>query len=176
MVRDLTSKFRKRSEPTPPRGEASRGLLRAWGLDQLLTEEDDPELWAAVLFRYWPAPTDPNLDVPGLRFGLGDASYGSGLSAARAAQEGRISEPDIWCFEMDGGGGPQPVRSEERRAVSDCRRSLLIERPSKGLDSVLVDHYHSEGPLAGKGGTVLWQYSYRHGMWEPETVRTVRMS
>lgn len=35
-------------------------LLHAYGLDQAITDEDDPFLWEAVLSRYWPHPSAPD--------------------------------------------------------------------------------------------------------------------
>ncbi len=185
-IRRLLSKSRRsgKPEPVPPRGEAGRRYLESWGLDRVLGEDDDPELWVAALFRYWPAPTDPELDPSGLRFCVGDVAAlgGGGMMAERAAAE-HGAELEIWCFVPRGNGGLRAVSPEERRELEERqliptvpKSSLYVDRPSKGVDNVYVGHNHVRGPLDGRGATVEWAYDRRDGMWKPENVRVVRMS
>ena len=39
-------------------------ILQRYGLDQVLTDQDDPRLWATVVDMLWPHPDDPHLVDP----------------------------------------------------------------------------------------------------------------
>lgn len=45
-------------------------VLRVYGLDQIVTEEDDPWLWAYVLIHHWPAPWESHVELSSLGFGI----------------------------------------------------------------------------------------------------------
>jgi hypothetical protein len=72
----------------------SEEVPRSYGLLGAPTQEDYPELWAAVLIEPWPAPDDPDLDMVGLSFEVG------GSYTARAidppASNGVALQPR-WC-------------------------------------------------------------------------------
>lgn len=75
-------------------GEHDLVLLSAYGLDELLTADDDPALWAAALAQHWPTPGSDALTIDVLRFGVGRvAADGEEVDA----KSGMVVI-DTWCF------------------------------------------------------------------------------
>ena len=63
----------KRYPPPPPAPpQTSLELLERYDLVALLTKEDDPTLWSAVIHTHFPMPENGKIFVPGLRFGIGE--------------------------------------------------------------------------------------------------------
>src|SRR5258708_18661494 len=65
-------------------------FLRGYGLDAMLTSEDDVTLWAAVISVYWPLPHDAKINIEGLRFGVGTFDDQTLMKLQPIA---------AWCFE-----------------------------------------------------------------------------
>ncbi len=78
-------------------------LIQAYGLDALLTEQDDPALWEAALSAYWPHPGDPASLVDALRFDVGrrlaegETPQGE-TNSLHANMRGMVDIVE-WCFE-----------------------------------------------------------------------------
>ena len=106
-----------------------QGVLGAYGLDQVLTDQDDPHLWAAALIRHWPAPGDPDCEPSTLRFGVGRVAS-AGDEAAPMGRSGMVKIVS-WCFER--------VDTDHLRAVpcSDAPRMSLMSMIASGNLSAL---------------------------------------
>src|SRR5262245_13351638 len=64
-------------------------LLHQFGLEQLLSDDDDARLWAAVLHRYWPPISDPRIDRAALYFEIGTLN---------PRDQRGISRLEDWCL------------------------------------------------------------------------------
>lgn len=78
-----------------------------YGLDALLTGQDDPVLWEAALRRHWPAPDSPDCQVDALRFDLGRRLAEGELpqgerNELHASMRGMV-DIEEWCFERVSG-------------------------------------------------------------------------
>jgi len=159
-------------------------VLRLYGLDRVLTEQDDPALWAAVLVRHWPAPGSPDMDPAALRFGVG----GIPADEARASPRSGLEKIETWCFERVDADHLRVVPCAERPQVSFMfalamgastedpellrgRMYLDVSRPSRGEERALVHAGVSAPPNAGTGETRRWRVGDT-GNWT-ETAETV---
>ncbi len=158
--------------------EGTIAVLRAYGLDQVITDQDDPQLWASVLVKYWPAPSDPVVLPETLQFGVGRTVRGEDGEAVSVGRNG-MEQIEVWCFERV---------DDERLRVVECKSKpsagmlmamammeggdlsklglsggfgvtdyIDISRPSKGEESVLVHKGVSMPPNAGEGKTCYWE-------------------
>lgn len=124
-------------------------FLARYGLDAVLTDDDDPGLWAAVVGAHWPPPGDPSLNAPGLSFGLA-YSYDPPWTFARVGPYAlRVVES------VDPADAPRGLRAPRLRRFPYL--SIRIERPSAGKDRALVDTGRTLGFLAGQGETRVWE-------------------
>ena len=77
--------------------------LQAFGLNSLLTEQDDPALWEAALSLYWPAPDSPDSLVEALRFDVGrmlaDGELPQGETNEQHFKMRGMVDIEEWCFE-----------------------------------------------------------------------------
>jgi hypothetical protein len=159
-------------------------VLRLYGLDCILTEQDDPALWAAILVKHWPAPGSPDMDPAALRFGIGKIP----LDEARASPRSGLEEIETWCFERIDADHLRVVPCADRPQVSFMstlamgasienpdlwrgRMYLDVSRPSRGEERALVHSGVSTPPNAGTGETRRWRIG-DSGDWE-ETTETV---
>jgi len=162
-------------------------VLRAYGLDVLLTEQDDPCLWAAALRRHWPAPDDPSCAESILRFGIGRRiREGEDLSdptlSLHAGSRGMV-EIEEWCFERVDPSHLRVTQCPPQAAtlpwwnmmsVADTTKAFLsgnplptslptglsrldVTRPSQGVSEAVIHSGIITGPLAGSGAAVLWR-------------------
>ncbi|MBI5054235.1 MAG: hypothetical protein HZC38_11280 [Chloroflexi bacterium] len=69
--------------------EEALSLLRFYGVDQRLSEDDDPKLWASVISQNWRLPNDQNINVSGLRFGI---------ALIDMTLEFKLQPIEGWCF------------------------------------------------------------------------------
>jgi hypothetical protein len=159
---------------------AERGaiaVLALYGLDQILTAQDDPALWAAILIRHWPAPSSPDMDPTALRFGIAKIPSDEALASPRSGLE----EIETWCFEPAGTDRlrvvpcmdrPQPSfmfalamgASANDPGLLSGRMYLDVSRPSQGEARALVHSGVSAPPNAGTGETRYWQIGDQ-GAW-----------
>jgi hypothetical protein len=164
-----------------------KAVLLAYGLDVLLTEQDDPGLWAAALRQHWPAADDPRCAEQILRFGIGRRiREGEDLSdptlSLHAGSRGMV-EIEEWCFERVDPGRLRVTRCQPQTAASPlwdmmpmadkirgilsgspppvspplCLSRLDVTRPSQNVDEAVVHSGTIAGPLAGSGAAVLWR-------------------
>lgn len=78
-------------------------LIQIFGLDALLTAQDDPALWEAALSAYWPHPVDPACLVDALRFDVGRRLAEGEIpqdetNSLHATMRGMVDIVE-WCFE-----------------------------------------------------------------------------
>lgn len=165
-------------------------LLAGYGLDRVLTEEDDPELWAAAVLEHWAPERIADRDYAALFFFVGPARALPGPSGRSGAER--------WVLEPAEGGGwratnyeewegpPNPTlgmqslrRWQEKRGgpvkAGPLPRLLLgIERPSRGLDEARVHSGDFSTAGVGSGRVTFWRKrpgAPGTGAWE-ETDRT----
>ena len=155
------------------RSDGAMGVLRAFGLNRVLTEQDDPALWAAALVRHWHAPDEPELQPAALRFGVSRPVPNREIGAVKLGRGG-MQELEVWCFERVETGRLRPVACEDQpgpsfmgalmggslAAVAQVgawvQDILEVSRPSLGVSAALV-HAGMSAPLnAGSGETRLW--------------------
>lgn len=156
-------------------------VLRVFGLDQVLTDQDDPGLWASVLAQHWPAPWEPDIDPAALRFGIGRI-ISAGEESVQSARSG-MEPVEEWCFEridsdrlqvmvcgevpklsfmaMIASGNPSAMNDPES---SWARGYLDISRPSHNHKKALVHNGMSIPPNAGSGETRHWE-KIEDGSW-----------
>ena len=157
-------------------------VLQIFGLDRVLAEQDDPELWAAALVRHWPDPRDPEMDPTTLRFGLGRQVPDENVGGIVLGRSG-LEQLEVWCFERVDAQRLRAVACAERPSISfgmmlmsggaldpDAAQVSLvsdyldISRPSQGQDRALV-HAGTSVPLsAGTGETRHWERA-EEGIW-----------
>jgi hypothetical protein len=112
-------------------------FLESYGLDQLLTDQDDPYLWAAVVDKYWPKLDYPDRPIPRLLFTV-DKTH--------------------WRFERIGVGSIRPVPIKpEMSGPLYADYSLEVRRPSTSQATVLVMTGSNPAPLAGRGELRIWK-------------------
>jgi hypothetical protein len=78
-------------------------FLQSYGLDALLTAQDDPVLWEAALRRHWLAVDNPDCMVSALRFNIGrrlpDGEQAQGEENEQYAKMRGMVDIEEWCFE-----------------------------------------------------------------------------
>ena len=131
-------------------------ILRLYGLDELLTEADDPRLWAAAVAKHWPKPDDAELkDVsiysrgPRFSFGIGQIPEPGHQPRHRSG----MTIVQRWAFERvdDEHFKPIPGEAEYPHFLVD------ISRPSADTDMAWVHAGYHGAPLAGGGDTTPWK-------------------
>jgi len=121
--------------------EGAMGLLLAFGLHRILTDQDDPELWAAALIRHWHAPGEAEMQPGALRFGVGGPMVDDDARDADVSRSG-MEALEGWCFER--------VEADRLRVV-ECQ-----EQPAPSFMGVLM----SGDTLAATGNTDSWVKDY----------------
>jgi hypothetical protein len=153
--------------------EGTMGVLRAFGLHRMLSEEDDPALWAAALIRHWHAPIEPDLDPACLRFTVSRPVSGKAALEFKLGRSGML-ELEVWCFERVEHDRLRVVQCPERPSLSFMgmlmssspgaaaqmgswvQDLLEVSRPSLGERAALVHAGMSAPVTAGSGETRLW--------------------
>lgn len=148
-------------------------ILRVYGLDQILTEEDDPWLWAYVLIHHWPAPWELHIEPAALRFGICRVISES-EETVQIARNG-MEQIEEWCFERVDVDHLQVrecvdipkvsfmtmIANATQSALSEPQASLMrdyldISRPTHNQGKALVHRGISAPPNAGSGETRYW--------------------
>jgi len=153
--------------------QGSLAVLKIYGLDQILSDQDDLSLWACVVAQHWLPPWHPELEPGAMRFGV-----------CREVLPGETNLPisrsgmhllETWCFqpcapdqlrvipcELEEGVALRPIRSG--RNIADHKPGfpmvldyLDISRPSYGQEMALVHKGISMRPKAGSGETRWWK-------------------
>lgn len=168
-------------------------LIQAYGLDALLTDQDDPALWEAALRQHWPAPGDPTCMVDALRFDLGRRLAEGELplgekNELHSVMRGMV-DIEEWCFEraddvrlrvktcppqtgnpavLNLGLGLSAMMTIGQGPVIPPIQVVFvylgISRPSSGNRQAVV-FAGTQAPGVGDGSAYLWQKNDQ-GHWE----------
>jgi len=159
-------------------------VLSMFGLDEILTKQDDPNLWAAVLAKHWPAPNEPDMLFEGLRFGISqEISHREDGTGDKEWNRSGMDPIEVWCFKSLGNGGLFVVECAPETHISffssiinsdsgvsgsqtlpSVKTFIDIQRPSQGLTKALVHVGTSIPPNMGRGETRRWVRE-EDGMW-----------
>jgi hypothetical protein len=168
-------------------------MLEAYGLDALLIEVDDAQLWEAALTACWPWVDDPALMVETLRFLIGRApDSGETIQGeennATFTKYGLV-EVEEWCFERVDAGHMKVCKRLEAAAPaapfspgfgmpgissglmnfqSTPARIVMmmgVSRPSLNSPQAVV-FCGSSMPGAAEGKAELWRQTADH-VWQP---------
>ena len=154
------------------RSDGAMGVLRAFGLNRLLTDQDDPALWAAALMRHWHAPQEPELHLAALRFGVSRTVPASLSGTVKPGRSG-MQQLEVWCFERAEPNRLRPVACPQQPALSFMgalgggawvQDILEVSRPSLGERTAFVYVGMSAPVNAGSGETRLWDRA-ADGTW-----------
>lgn len=164
-------------------------ILNAYGLNQALTDQDDPELWASILLRHWPAPSDPDMYPPELRFGI-RRIVSEGENVVVAKTRDGMEKLEIWCFERidsdhlqakgrDKQTAPSAVGVRKGTAmmlaalqenkpiptiVLSTHTCLEVSRPSRNQKKALV-HSGLSAPFSVRTGETRYWELQENGSW-----------
>jgi hypothetical protein len=171
---------------------ANKTWLLSFGLEKVITGQDDPELWEAALHRYWQSPDDPSILVDSLRFGTGrrlaEEEQACGESNGLTSSQRALVDVEDWHFERTGDGqfiamsyeGVAPVPPVILPGMSFIAgihgftgqpvqgpvvfQYLSISRPSAEVDEAVV-YSATSAPGVGDGVSYLWKKK-DNGLWE----------
>jgi hypothetical protein len=158
--------------------------LKSYGIDTLLTNQDDPALWEAALRQHWPSPKSPECLVDALRFNIGrcllEGELPQGEVNEQHAKMRGMVDIEEWCFERVGEAQlwiklcPQvtttiPVSYPGMFSLATLMSGqapftpppqtifmyLGISRPSRDIEQVVVYAAWS-APGAGEGAAHIW--------------------
>ena len=143
-------------------------VLAAYGLDEILTAEDDPILWATAVVDAWPFPRDPQANLSEYYF---QVAISLPDSDQFEHQEWRLSE-------AAGRVCANPWTEEEKRAeiiqrwgkpyLEPAMMTICVPRPSANLNTGWVNSGFVV--LGGLGGSGHWDDWVRRpdGSWVPD--------
>lgn len=169
-------------------------LIHAFGLQALLTEQDDPDLWEAALRLHWVPPWQPDCLVDALRFDLGrrlsPGEQPIGEENEQHAKMRGLVNLTEWCFErVDDQNlrvktcppAAPPVfvfpglglsglmsgfgSSAPATPIQTIFIYLGISRPSRRVEQAVV-YSGSSAPGVGEGSAYLWVRQADAG-WQP---------
>jgi hypothetical protein len=178
--------------------EMDKNLLQIFGINALLSEQDDPLLWEAALAAHWKLPDDPSCLVNTLRFDIGrrlaEGEIAQGEpNSLHAVQRGMVDIQE-WCFERVDDThlcakacpeiGPVVVAmplsissmmslgetSQIPVALPSMSITLGISRPSLETGKAVV-YAGFSAPGVGQGDTYIWKRQ-TDGRWEQTPQRT----
>lgn len=166
--------------------------IQAYGLDALITGQDDPLLWETALRQHWPAPGSPDCLVDSLRFNTGrclaEGEQPQGEKNELHASMRGMVDIEEWCFERidethlrvkscppPTGAAPAALMFMDLAAVMSGKAPvpppaqtvfiyLGISRPSRGTDQAVV-FSGSTAPGVSDGAAYLWQKDSQ-GRWQ----------
>ena len=133
-------------------------VVRFYGLDLALTEQDDVMLWATVLRQYWPASNRETLPYA-RRFAvlqLPDDPNDPQCFSSYDSLSG-LRELEVWRFERNRMGFLQARRRRKESEPLLPRDYLDVTRPSAEENVALVHHGLQAGELAGSGEVARWE-------------------
>jgi hypothetical protein len=176
--------------------------LQAYGLDVLLTGQDDPLLWEAALCRHWPSPNSSDCLVDALRFDIGrrlaEGEQPQGETNDQHAKMRGLVDIEEWCFErvdsaqlrikrcpdtagagftsFPGIGLAVLMSGQAPYSYSQPIQVVFIylgiSRPSQEAGQAVV-YAGSSAPGMGEGNAYLWQRQ-ADGTWEQSDQRVAR--
>ena len=131
-------------------------ILQLYSLDQVLTDQDDPQLWAAAVEKHWPELGSLERRIPRLVFGVGRLPGEKEWRTYRGHRNMEVLE--LWRLEGTDAGRLAPVRIELDVAWQVYPEyNLHISRPSSTEVTALVHAGSNPAPLIGGGATLLWK-------------------
>ena len=152
-------------------------IIQYFGLESVLSFEDDVLLWVSALKKYW-------INKPG--FSNQDLSFYLDVAVADGESMVTLRAIENWRFERRMDGSFKPVRWNEQAPVPISPRGLpfempywhiAIERPSKNKNSVLVYEAVILADQYGVAETHFWRW-YKPwlfmALWSGEWRRTLR--
>lgn len=169
-------------------------MLKSYGLDSLLTEVDDADLWEAALAAHWPKVEDPALMVDTLRFLIGRAPDASEIPQGEENNDHYnkygLVDVEEWCFErveskqlkvckrsdtaapaaplgtgLAMAGLPAGFMAFQAAAPARILMLLGVSRPSLNAAQAVV-FWGSIMPGASEGKAEKWQKTAEQG-WQP---------
>ena len=156
--------------------KGSLAILAMFGLNEIITDQDDPKLWAAVLAHHWPAPGEPDMFVEGLRFGLAqETAPDENETGSQVQSRSGMYSIEIWCFKAVENESlsiekcnpesnlsyfmsiinADPAASTAQ-SIPVVKSMIDIQRPSQGSSTALVHAGISIPPNMGQGETRRW--------------------
>ncbi len=134
--------------------------LHTYGLAAVLTDEDDPSLWAAVLGTYWPLPDSPTIQIWEYRFEWKVSSLRFAVGRPEPDRPDRIKVIDQWCFERVDARSLRVKPFEDREVSFDHPWiGLAVTRPSRNQSHALVELWTLHHARAGHGRVYRWERS-----------------
>ena len=167
-------------------------LIQAYGLQPLLTEQDDPALWEAVLHKYWLSPQSAECMVSALCFNIGrrlmEGELPNGEANEQHAKMRGMVDIEEWYFvrvdeaQLSIQSSPQNVATLRApfpgaglaalmagqftvTSAASISSILGVSRPSRNAGLAVV-YCKSSVPGAGEGNAYLWQRQ-QDGQWQP---------
>ena len=137
-------------------------VLRFYGLDQVLTDQDDPLLWVYAIYRHWPKLDNPDLPLSRLSFGIGMVPEENEKMEKVDASGMVIIER--WRFEHIDEKRIRSVRDERYIWESNPEHILEVSRPSATNEIAWVHNGSYPAPLVGNGETRVW-IRQKDGIW-----------
>ena len=135
-------------------------LLKSYGLDHLITAQDDLHLWFAAVNKHWPKINEPNQPFPGVLFGVGRIKRKEedpGPSGMEMIQE--------WLLIRTYGSQILPLPIEHKYASYLFPEHILqVSRPSVSQATAIVHAGSNPAPLSGSGEARIWEHQ-ADGSW-----------
>ena len=130
-------------------------VLKLYGLDQVLTDQDDPRLWAAALIKHWPRPDAPKLQDP--RWSGDSPLFSFHIGKIPEENEKLLGPPvltilESWAFKRVDDEHFMAARGEPEYP----HFILDVSRPSVGTELAWVHAGDNPAPLIGRGETRVW--------------------
>ena len=165
-------------------------ILKTYGLDAILSDRDDPKLWAAALSKYWPLLDDPRINVDGLKFGIGefDDTVSTKIKISEHWRFAWMDNSQLKVVQYRPSDDDQAKTTEEAfwGTIDDVTTeeeiieklhqyyssmgypsiTLTVTRPSKDEDKAIVFHAYQGTPLMGHGESRIWLHQ-TDGNWQP---------
>lgn len=164
-------------------------ILKIYGLDTILSDRDDPAFWAAALSKHWPLLDDPNINIDGLEFGIGevDDTVPSKLKTFERWYFQRMDDNRLKVIPYKPLDNGQIRRTEEEfwstvdnvtteeaikkliqyyRSMGYPSITLIVTRPSKDEDKAIVFYAFAGAPNLGEGESRIWLHQ-ADGNWQP---------
>jgi hypothetical protein len=165
----------------PAPKETAVSLMQQYGIDTILTVEDDLELWEGVLQSHFPPLQEIETEMSGVRFGVGQPASTAKLKIQPTIGYGfaRIDQDSARVIDtftdevVDADFDEALIRTvpmlllylNELHGHERPYRSIVVERPSKGKKRVLVYTAVKRRNNTGYGATCFWEY-LPDGSWQ----------
>lgn len=160
-------------------------FLRLYGLNQILSGQDDACLWATVVSKYWSFPNDPKTDAARLRFAAGYANSKTSMKIQPTEARGfeRIDANRLRLRECPPSKFTDTLFDKHLKETVAASLlylwsgeywpygAIVVTRPSAGKHKVLVFAGYRADGRTGFGETKEW-IRHRNTSWK-ETKKSV---